>query len=119
LGKWCWQKHHVELIARVLKPTNGRVLVIGKVAPLLEYGAGFHPDLTGRENMFLNGALLGFTREEMMQNSTGIVDFAELWDFIDVPCATTHPGCGQGLALQLLQMSSRTYLICRRGSISR
>ena len=82
----------LKLIARVLKPTNGRVLVIGKVAPLLEYGAGFHPDLTGRENVFLNGALLGFTREEMNAKFNRIVDFAELWDFIDVPMRNYSSG---------------------------
>lgn len=82
----------LKLIARVLKPTTGRVLVIGKVAPLLEYGAGFHPDLTGRENVFLNGALLGFTREEMNEKFDRIVDFAELWDFIDVPMRNYSSG---------------------------
>lgn len=82
----------LKLIARVLKPTTGRVLVIGKVAPLLEYGAGFHPDLTGRENVFLNGALLGFTREEMNDKFNRIVDFAELWDFIDVPLRNYSSG---------------------------
>jgi ABC-type polysaccharide/polyol phosphate transport system ATPase subunit len=75
----------LKLVARVMRPTSGRIYVRGKVAPLLEFGAGFHPDLTGRENIFLNGALLGFTSDEMQEKFDRIVDFAELWDFIDVP----------------------------------
>jgi ABC-type polysaccharide/polyol phosphate transport system ATPase subunit len=82
----------LKLVARVLRPTSGRVLVIGRVAPLLEFGAGFHPDLTGRENVFLNGALLGFSREEMQEKFERIVDFAELWDFIEVPMRNYSTG---------------------------
>ena len=82
----------LKLVARVLRPTEGRIVVIGKVAPLLEFGAGFHPDLTGRENVYLNGALLGFTREEMEEKFNRIVDFAELWDFIDVPMRNYSSG---------------------------
>jgi len=82
----------LKLVARVLRPTEGRVVVRGKVAPLLEFGAGFHPDLTGRENVFLNGALFGFTREEMEDKFSRIVDFAELWDFIDVPMRNYSSG---------------------------
>ncbi|MGW8142786.1 MAG: ABC transporter ATP-binding protein [Anaerolineales bacterium] len=82
----------LKLIARVMRPTKGRVLVKGMVAPLLEFGAGFHPDLTGRENIFLNGALLGFTNEEMQEKFDRIVDFAELWEFIDVPVRNYSSG---------------------------
>jgi ABC-2 type transport system ATP-binding protein/lipopolysaccharide transport system ATP-binding protein len=82
----------LKLIARVFKPTSGRVVVRGQVAPLLEFGAGFHPELTGRENIYLNGALLGFSRQEMEEKFKGIVDFAELWDFIDVPLRTYSSG---------------------------
>jgi homopolymeric O-antigen transport system ATP-binding protein len=82
----------LKIIARVLKPTTGRVIVKGRVAPLLEFGAAFHPDLTGRENIFLNGALLGFSRQEMVEKFEGIVDFAELWDFIDAPMRTYSSG---------------------------
>jgi lipopolysaccharide transport system ATP-binding protein len=82
----------LKLIARVFRPSSGRVLVKGQVAPLLEFGAGFHPELTGRENVFLNGALLGFTHKEMEEKFDRIVDFAELWDFIDAPIRTYSSG---------------------------
>lgn len=82
----------LKLVSRIMKPTGGRVWVRGQVTPLLEYGAGFHPELTGRENVFLNGALLGFTRRQMEQKFDGIVDFAELWDFIESPLRTYSSG---------------------------
>lgn len=82
----------LKLVARVLRPTEGRVWVRGRVAPLLEFGAGFHPELTGRENVFLNGALLGFTHKQMEEKFNRIVDFAELWDFIDAPLRTYSSG---------------------------
>jgi ABC-2 type transport system ATP-binding protein len=78
----------LKLVARVLRPTTGRVWVKGRVAPLLEVGAGFHPELTGRENIYLNGAMLGFTRREMDAKFERIVAFAELGDFIDAPLRT-------------------------------
>jgi homopolymeric O-antigen transport system ATP-binding protein len=81
-----------KLVARVLKPTAGRVLVRGQVAPLLEFGAGFHPELSGRENIYLNGALLGFSRKQMDERFNHIVDYAELWDFIDAPMRTYSSG---------------------------
>ncbi|MFN2176658.1 MAG: ABC transporter ATP-binding protein, partial [Anaerolineales bacterium] len=73
----------LKLIARVFRPTTGRVIVRGVVAPLLEFGAGFHPELTGSENIYLNGAVMGFTRKEMGAKFDRIVEFAELGDFID------------------------------------
>lgn len=82
----------LKLIARVLRPTSGRVWVRGRVAPLLEIGAGFHPELSGRENVFLNGAMLGFTRKEMEKKFSKIVEFAELANFIEAPIRTYSSG---------------------------
>jgi ABC-2 type transport system ATP-binding protein len=82
----------LKLVARVLKPSQGRVLARGRVAPLLELGAGFHPELSGRENVYLNGALLGFTRREMDEKFDRIVNFAELEAFIDAPMRTYSSG---------------------------
>ncbi|GAB6072781.1 hypothetical protein JCM14244_11580 [Venenivibrio stagnispumantis] len=73
------------LIAGVLAPTKGNIFVNGKVAPLLELGAGFHPDLTGRENIILNGILLGMTRKEILDKLNSIIEFSELGEFIDEP----------------------------------
>jgi len=82
----------LKLIARVLRPTAGRVLVKGRVAPLLELGAGFHPELSGRENIFLNAAILGFTRQEISKKYDHIVAFSELQDFIEAPMRTYSSG---------------------------
>lgn len=82
----------LKLVARVLRPTEGRVVVCGRVAPLLELGAGFHPELSGRENVYLNGAILGFTRKEMDWKFPEIVRFAELEQFIDAPMRTYSSG---------------------------
>jgi lipopolysaccharide transport system ATP-binding protein len=73
------------LIAGVLKPSTGKVIVKGRVSPLLELGAGFHPELTGRENIILNGVLLGLTRTEVLARMARIIEFSELKDFIDQP----------------------------------
>ena len=82
----------LKLVARVMRPTRGRVLVKGRVAPLLEVGAGFHQELTGRENVILNGVMLGNTHKEMQEKMVQIVEFAELQDFIDAPMRTYSTG---------------------------
>ena len=82
----------LKVIARVLRPTEGQVFVHGRVAPLLELGAGFDHELTGRENVYLNGAILGRSRQDMMRRFDRIVDFAELQDFIDAPLRTYSTG---------------------------
>lgn len=82
----------LKLVSRVLTPTSGRVQVRGKVAPLLELGAGFHPELTGRENIYLNGSILGLTRKEIDEKVPGIIEFSELHDFIDAPIRTYSSG---------------------------
>lgn len=75
----------LKLIAGVMAPTVGDVWVSGRVSPLIELGAGFHPDLTGRENIILNGCILGMAGSEVRERFGEIVSFAELWDFIDTP----------------------------------
>jgi len=73
------------LIAGVIKPTTGKITVVGKVTPFLELGAGFHPDLTGRENIILNGILLGMTKKKILSKLDSIIEFSELGDFIEQP----------------------------------
>lgn len=82
----------LKLVARVLRPTQGRVCVNGRVAPLLELGAGFHPELSGRENVYLNGAMLGFSRTDMDRIYKEIIEFSELGDFIEAPLRTYSSG---------------------------
>ena len=73
----------LKLISGVLRPDGGRVRTRGRVAGLIEVGAGFHPDLTGRENVFLNGAILGMTKKQIEDAYDSIVDFSEIPDFMD------------------------------------
>jgi lipopolysaccharide transport system ATP-binding protein len=80
------------LIAGVLKPTSGSVTVNGRVSPLLELGAGFHPELSGRENILLNGILMGLTRADVMRKMKGIIEFSELGEFIDQPIRVYSSG---------------------------
>ncbi|HPA33023.1 MAG TPA: ATP-binding cassette domain-containing protein [Anaerolineaceae bacterium] len=82
----------LKAMARVLVPTEGHIKSRGLIAPLLELGAGFHPELTGRENVYLNGALLGRSRNEMEELYPWIVDFAELEHFMDAPIRTYSTG---------------------------
>jgi ABC-type polysaccharide/polyol phosphate transport system ATPase subunit len=87
-----------KLIARVLYPTEGRVVVVGRIAPLLELGLGLHGELTGRENVMLQGALLGFSRRVMRRRLDEIVAWAELSEFIDSPIRTYSSGMSARLA---------------------
>jgi ABC-2 type transport system ATP-binding protein/lipopolysaccharide transport system ATP-binding protein len=82
----------LKAIARVLRPTVGRVWTRGRVAPLLDITAGFHPELTGRENVFLNGVLLGHPRAEIERLFEGIVEFSGLVEFMDAPIRTYSTG---------------------------
>ena len=75
----------LKILSRITEPTRGRVTIHGRVASLLEVGTGFHPELTGRENIFLNGAILGMSRKEIQRKFDEIVDFAEVEKFLDTP----------------------------------
>lgn len=88
----------LRLIARVRRPSSGRVVVNGRVAPLLELGIGFHSELTGRENVFLQGALLGFSRREMKGRVAAIAAFAEMEAFLEAPIRTYSTGMVARLA---------------------
>ena len=88
----------MKVVARVLRPTEGSVDVRGLVAPLLELGAGFDPELTGRENVFLNGAILRRSRKEMERRLPDIIRFAELEHFVDAPLRTYSTGMFSRLA---------------------
>jgi len=80
------------LIAGVLKPNKGRIIVKGRISPLLELGGGFHPELTGRENIMLNGVLLGLTRAGVKKKMNMIIEFSEIGDFVDQPIRTYSSG---------------------------
>jgi lipopolysaccharide transport system ATP-binding protein len=82
----------LKLVTGIYKPTSGKITVAGRVAALIELGAGFHPDFTGRENLILAGVMHGLTREEVLSRFDEIVSFAELWDVIDDPVRTFSSG---------------------------
>lgn len=82
----------LKIISRILYPTKGEVRVNGRVSTLLELGAGFHPDFTGRENIFLNASILGLTRKEIKERLDEIIAFAELGGFIDNPVRNYSSG---------------------------
>ncbi|HSK65493.1 MAG TPA: ABC transporter ATP-binding protein [Anaerolineales bacterium] len=91
----------LKVISRVLIPSAGRVRIRGHVSPLLELGAGFHPELTGRENVYLNGTLLGHTRREIDKRLPEIIEFAELGAFIDSPLRTYSSGMAARLGFSV------------------
>jgi ABC-type polysaccharide/polyol phosphate transport system ATPase subunit len=82
----------LKLIAGITKPTTGEVQVEGRISALIELGAGFHPEISGRENVFINGVMLGLTKREISKRFDEIVEFAELEDFIDAPVKTYSSG---------------------------
>jgi ABC-type polysaccharide/polyol phosphate transport system ATPase subunit len=82
----------LKLVAGITKPTQGTVRVNGRISALIELGAGFHPEISGRENVFINGIMLGLSKREISRRFDEIVDFAELRDFIDAPVKTYSSG---------------------------
>jgi ABC-type polysaccharide/polyol phosphate transport system ATPase subunit len=88
----------LKVIAGVYRPSAGRVTVTGSIAPLIELGAGMHPELTGRENILLNGLLMGFSKQEMMEREQRIIQFADLGNFIEAPIRQYSSGMYMRLA---------------------
>lgn len=101
----------LKVIAGVLKPTKGQVTVKGSVAPLIELGAGFDADLTARENVYLNGAILGHPRSEMASYYGDIVEFSELREFMDVPVKNFSSGMVARLAFAIATIGIPDILI--------
>ncbi len=88
----------LKILSRITEPTSGNIKIRGRVASLLEVGTGFHPELTGRENIFLNGAILGMNRVEIKKHFDAIVDFAEIEKFLDTPVKRYSSGMYMRLA---------------------
>lgn len=88
----------LKIVSRIIKPTAGEVNIYGRVGSVLEIGTGFHPDLSGRENIFLNGAIIGMRRNEMRQKFDDIVAFAEIERFLDMPVKYYSTGMYMRLA---------------------
>jgi len=93
----------LKTIAGVLMPTEGEVMVQGRISPMIELGAGFDPELSGRDNIYLNGALLGFSRKQMEGKFDRIVAFSELADFIDLPIKNYSSGMYARLGFAIAQ----------------
>lgn len=91
----------LKLATKIIYPSTGTITVNGRVSALLELGAGFHVDLTGRENIYMNGSLLGLTQEEIAEKFEEIVDFSELHDYIDVPVKHYSSGMYMRLAFSI------------------
>lgn len=91
----------LKIIAGVTKPSDGRITVSGRIAPLIELGAGFHPELTGRENVFLNGSILGIKKKQMDKLYDEIVAFSELQEFMDQPVKFYSSGMYTRLAFSV------------------
>lgn len=91
----------LKAICRVYEPTTGSISVTGRLAPLLEIGAGFHPEFTGRENIYLNGAILGYEKKVINKIESEVISFAELEKFIDMPVKYYSTGMYMRLAFSL------------------
>lgn len=101
----------LKAVCGILKPYRGSIRTVGTIAPLIELGAGFDMNMTARENIFLNGTVLGHSRKFMQQNFDQIVDFAELWDFLDVPIKNFSSGMQARLGFAIATMVQPDILV--------
>lgn len=101
----------LKVVSRVLRPTEGSLRVRGRISPLLELGAGFDPELTGRENVYLNGAILGYSKQDIDESFESIVDFAGLHDFINAPVRTYSSGMYARLGFSVATLKRPEILI--------
>ena len=101
----------LKIISGILTPTKGSVEVNGSIAPLIELGAGFDYELTGRENIFLNGAILGYSKKLMLEKYDEIIDFSELRNFIDVPVKNYSSGMIARLGFSIATMVKPEILV--------
>lgn len=102
----------LKIIAGVMKPTKGKVTIYGSVAPMIELGAGFDFDLTARENVFLNGAILGYDKDMLKDRFDEIIRFAELEQFVDVPIKNFSSGMITRLGFSIATIQKPDILIC-------
>ena len=101
----------LKLISGIIKPYQGSITVQGSISPLIELGAGFDPELTARENIFLNGALLGYNKKFIIENFDKIVEFAELSEFIDIPLKNFSSGMSARLGFAIATITKPDILI--------
>ena len=101
----------LKVISGIYKPTQGTVVTAGRVAPMLELGSGFDQELSGRENVFLNGAIMGFAEEKLREKYQEIVDFSELGEFINMPLKTYSSGMMMRLAFSVATLIEPEILI--------
>ena len=101
----------LKLVSGVMKPTKGKIETFGKISPMIELGAGFDNDLTARENIYLNGAILGYSEQFINEKFDEIVDFSELRDFLDVPIKNFSSGMTAKLAFSIATVVDPEILI--------
>ena len=101
----------LKVVSGVMKPTDGKVTINGAISPMIELGAGFDPNLTARENIYLNGAILGYSKQFLNSKFDEIVDFSELRDFLDVPVKNFSSGMTAKLAFSIATIVDPEILI--------
>ena len=107
----CGKSTLLKVISGIYDPTEGKLTRRGSIAPLIELGAGFDMELTASENLYLNGAVLGYNRKFMKEHFDEIIDFAELWDFVDVPVKNFSSGMVARLGFAIATVVSADILV--------